>query len=413
MKRLVSSISNSQDTISSRLKRTRSSRPLQEEEAASDVENDSVVLGGKENSIPSRSHYVKEKSTKNNGKSSSKNSNNSQNTSLRSTISISSSPSTNLLSSMNQSLKSTTDINQQLQHQNKDLQSTDRSVVNSVASRTSASHMPVYNNNRLSSSIGPDRSTTARFSGQSLIEGSMEYRELKRLYLHEKKQADEWKKDYQVLKNQLNELKASTLPRPTAEALEWLQELFDLMNSNTSFRSDGRSLAKIGEDLGLDEPSLMIVAARTPQKSALKLFRLLYPTIGNRTDCKSISDRPSEVLQNIYLYVRTLHPNLSFKMIGMRRAIGTSIRAATHEIRKLECQHREKLMELQNDENMDPDERQERIQNTINNMEMTCNTSDFTLVDQDQDVDEDDEDNDETQNLIIEDNLDIDEEDEY
>jgi hypothetical protein len=82
--------------------------------------------------------------------------------------------------------------------------------------------------------------------------------------------------------------------------LEWLQELLYLMNNNISFTGDGRDLKKIGEDLGLDEASLLTVVARTPQKSALKLFRLLYPTIGSRAGCISISEMAQEQLENIY-----------------------------------------------------------------------------------------------------------------
>ena len=44
----------------------------------------------------------------------------------------------------------------------------------------------------------------------------------------------------------------------------------------------------------------MIVAARTPQRSALKLFRLLHPTIGKRAECRSITNMRQEMLQNIY-----------------------------------------------------------------------------------------------------------------
>ena len=43
------------------------------------------------------------------------------------------------------------------------------------------------------------------------IEGSLEYRELKRLYLHEKQQSEEWKKDYQILKRHLEKVKSTTI----------------------------------------------------------------------------------------------------------------------------------------------------------------------------------------------------------
>lgn len=45
----------------------------------------------------------------------------------------------------------------------------------------------------------------------SMIEGSLQYREMKRLYLNEKKQSDEWRKDYKILKQQLVDLRASTI----------------------------------------------------------------------------------------------------------------------------------------------------------------------------------------------------------
>jgi hypothetical protein len=39
----------------------------------------------------------------------------------------------------------------------------------------------------------------------------MEFRELKRLYMREQNLVEEWRKDYQVLKQQLNLLKSSTI----------------------------------------------------------------------------------------------------------------------------------------------------------------------------------------------------------
>ena len=74
----------------------------------------------------------------------------------------------------------------------------------------------------------------------------------------------------------------------------------DTINGDGSYSGDGRSLEKIGEDLGLDPMSLAIVVARTPQKSSLKLFRLLYPTIHERAAVGSIQTLPQEQLENIY-----------------------------------------------------------------------------------------------------------------
>ena len=81
--------------------------------------------------------------------------------------------------------------------------------------------------------------------------------------------------------------------------MEWLRELFDLL-SNGSLKQDERNLSMIGDSLGLDETQLITVAARTPQKSALKLFRLIYPTIGSRATLVSISKVPKTILDNIY-----------------------------------------------------------------------------------------------------------------
>ena len=49
------------------------------------------------------------------------------------------------------------------------------------------------------------------FPIHSLVKGSLEYREMKCLYLQEKQNAEEWRKDYNVLKRQVVYLKSSTI----------------------------------------------------------------------------------------------------------------------------------------------------------------------------------------------------------
>ena len=90
------------------------------------------------------------------------------------------------------------------------------------------------------------------------------------------------------------------LARPTAEVLSWIEELLYLINSKSNLLGDGRDLAKISSDLGLDQASLTTVVARTPQKTALKVFRLIYPTVANRAACVSISRMSQIQLKNIY-----------------------------------------------------------------------------------------------------------------
>ena len=72
------------------------------------------------------------------------------------------------------------------------------------------------------------------------------------------------------------------------------------MNNNGTFKGDQGTLTTLGAQLGLDQATLVTVAARTPQKSSLKLFRILYPTVGSRAACGSISNVPREQLENIY-----------------------------------------------------------------------------------------------------------------
>jgi len=62
-----------------------------------------------------------------------------------------------------------------------------------------------------SSSSCIDSSNNNSLPIHSLIEGSLEYREMKRLYVFEKQQAEDWRKDYKVLKRQLAHVKSTTI----------------------------------------------------------------------------------------------------------------------------------------------------------------------------------------------------------
>lgn len=48
-------------------------------------------------------------------------------------------------------------------------------------------------------------------SVDSLVEGSLEYREMKRLYTNEKRQCEKWRKHYQILKGQLMDLRKTAI----------------------------------------------------------------------------------------------------------------------------------------------------------------------------------------------------------
>ncbi|CAF3335981.1 unnamed protein product [Rotaria socialis] len=135
------------------------------------------------------------------------------------------------------------------------------------------------------------------FPIHSLVEGSLEYREMKRLYLGEKQQTEEWRKDCNVLKRQVAYLKSSTI-----------------------------------------------------------------------------------------LYVRGLHRNLNFTRTDMRKAIGTSIRSATCELRKIERHRQHQLNSSQDDENVDSNE-SDLARNASNDMEIFSD-GDGDITDPDDDVDD-------------------------
>ena len=192
------------------------------------------------------------------------------------------------------------------------------------------------------------------------------------------------------------------------------------MNNNGTFKGDGRTLEKLGEDLGLEGTVMVTVAARTPQKSALKLFRLLYPTINERARCRSISKIPKEQLQNIYrkfsyihlineffylVYVRCLHQNLSFSMNDMRRAIGTSIRSANADLRRMQRHQGHQFNQLHNFENHDPNEIDEQIQDDERDMQAVLGEDED---DSDDEVEEEEDGDDDIDDLMIDDEADED-----
>jgi hypothetical protein len=97
----------------------------------------------------------------------------------------------------------------------------------------------------------------------------------------------------------------------------------------------------------------------------------------------------TEFLPPSLAYVRTLHPNLTFNINVMKNAIGTSIRSAKSELRRVERHHIQQLNIPQNNENLDPEEGDEENENNIQDMDAASHTTDASSED---DSDEDKED---------------------
>ena len=143
MKRPVSSIGDSRDTIASRLKRNRLYSQLEDEENTSDIDNNIIVSGSKENSILRSSQYSKEKIIENDVISGDNSSIGSENPPIRSTISISSS-----FSSKNSSSSAS---------KNNPPSSTRTSLLSSKRNTLSASQNTPLSSRNGSSSIGQSR----------------------------------------------------------------------------------------------------------------------------------------------------------------------------------------------------------------------------------------------------------------
>ncbi|UJR19819.1 hypothetical protein I4U23_022952 [Adineta vaga] len=429
MKRSNASINNNRDLMSSQSKRNRSTGVSNDKENNVSTDNNHISTFDKETSskLTQRSKINRFNNTCRENSLT-----NMSNVQSQPTISFSSSPSLkNKPISINNNDKSRTDTNKTFPAEPVDLELEDCRVNNihnraSANSRSQPTVTPSTAKKQVSKCLTqiPDRgqssnlcnaflnqSTTSTSSSNSIsshIEGTLEYRELKRLYLKEKALAEEWRKDYAILKSQMATLKATSIPRPTADVIEWIRELMDILNSNGMFTGDGRTLDQIGEDLGVDPASLATVLARTPQKSSLKLFRLLYPTISSRAHCRSILSVPDEQLTNIYNYVRTLHRNLSFSMADMRKAIGTSIRSAMCELRRMQQHDQQRSDDLPGDHDLDANETHESNEHMVSDF----NADDEFIGEENEDDDQDEYDDEEDEHLLEIDDDDEEEEEE-
>ena len=88
-----------------------------------------------------------------------------------------------------------------------------RTISKSLSHNMNQKKDSTYINSSTPRRSSPLNDSTSSINNQpiGLVEGSLEYRELKRMYLREKNDAEEWRKDYQIMKRQLAQLKSSTI----------------------------------------------------------------------------------------------------------------------------------------------------------------------------------------------------------
>ncbi|CAF5005139.1 unnamed protein product [Rotaria sp. Silwood1] len=114
-------------------------------------------------------------------------------------------------------------------------------------------------------------------NNSAILETFSEYRNLKRDLQHALNQIESWKSDYNSLKRQMEKLKKSSFPRPTAEGRVFIEQLLESLKSSEDVQ-DKRSLGQLAIDIGVPETILLSSSNIDPQKSALNIFNYLFPT---------------------------------------------------------------------------------------------------------------------------------------
>ncbi|CAF3857902.1 unnamed protein product, partial [Rotaria sp. Silwood1] len=173
-------------------------------------------------------------------------------------------------------------------------------------------HQPSYSSFDVNRSIIrlPDRNSQTRENRPSTstpvqlraidVQCSIEYRELEKKNKELKTQVANLKVALKILGRQLNKMKTTHMlkPRPA-----FWNELTVFMDSYSElFKGDGRTIAEIGAELGLNQAMIQHVQqdAEKPDKVAMNIWRTLCPTQADRVYVESIKCVPATTLQNIY-----------------------------------------------------------------------------------------------------------------
>ncbi|CAF1462164.1 unnamed protein product [Rotaria sordida] len=216
------------------------------------------------------------------------------------------------------------------------------------------------------------QSTISLSSTSTLLEALPEYRKLKKELEQERQRCSTWSDDYMKLKEEFENYRASSFPRPTVDGLNFLLQLVENLTSDTSL--DSRSPSELAEAIGLTEEQLMECRHSNPQRAALAVFSELYPTYSDRAELRSIKNfakKKSNIFNDIFIFARQCNPSVIYSIDKMREALAGSIRQAKHQL-KLE-NIKLKLSNFGNYDNDDESDGEEEDRNNSSIMDVqTC-----------------------------------------
>ncbi|CAF3052266.1 unnamed protein product [Rotaria sp. Silwood2] len=159
---------------------------------------------------------------------------------------------------------------------------------------------------------------------------------LVKAYQEEQKKCSNWQKEFASLKNDYEQLKANSFPRPPAPALNFLVDLVTLIKQSSGLE-DSRSDDQLASDLGEDTTFLMGLKGDTPQETVLNLFNHIYPgyeTKAQLGSTKKLKIKNPGLLETILAFAQRSSPGTIYKMRDLQNTLNSSIRGARFRWRK-------------------------------------------------------------------------------
>ncbi|CAF4125854.1 unnamed protein product [Rotaria sp. Silwood2] len=159
---------------------------------------------------------------------------------------------------------------------------------------------------------------------------------LVKAYQEEQKKCSNLRKEFASLKNDYEQLKANSFPRPPAPALNFLVDLVTLIKQSSGLE-DSRSDDQLASDLGEDTTFLMGLKGDTPQETVLNLFNHIYPgyeTKAQLGSTKKLKIKNPGLLETILAFAQRSSPGTIYKMRDLQNTLNSSIRGARFRWRK-------------------------------------------------------------------------------